>query len=108
MPEEGPSLRDQAGDELRRLRQAAGASEDERRELLSDLGSRLTALVRHLTSTGTAVPDELRELAAALADDAPLGLPADELAALWERTIATLERLAGSRGEHTRAEFWKG
>jgi hypothetical protein len=94
------TVKDQAGDELRRLRDAAP---DQRREVLADLGSRLAALVRHLTATGVAVPADLQELAAALADDAPLSRPDGELAALWERTVSTLERLAGG----ARSQFWK-
>ncbi len=102
--------RAQAGEEAQRLRAAAHAPEADRRELLADLGSRLTALIRHLEGAGvdatTLAP--VRALASALADDAALAVPAAELTGLWERALAVLTELARAEPEpRTRRPFWK-
>jgi Ca-activated chloride channel family protein len=103
-----------AADEARALRAAASAPEYERRELLADLGTRLAALV---TGTAWGSDPAVRDLVAALADDRPLSLGADEFTALWERTLRVLDDLAGgsaqggaagsAQGAPARRAFWK-
>jgi Mg-chelatase subunit ChlD len=103
LPDDLAQAREQAGDELRRLREAAGRPELERRELLADLASRLRALVRHLSQRGvdTTSYAPLRELADLL--DA-----GGELAALWARAVQVLEGFTGDRPEPARSRpFWK-
>jgi Ca-activated chloride channel homolog len=99
--------RRQAGEELRRLRAATGADEYARRELLADLGSRLDALVRHLTERGVDAADltPVRDLADELRADRPMGVPADVLAALWSRAVRVLDEFA--QGRQGGSAFWK-
>jgi Ca-activated chloride channel family protein len=101
-------LREVAAVEARRLRESAGRPGYERRELLADLASRLTALVGQPVSPG--VPDEylsLRRLAASL--DA-----GGDLEALWAEALRVLEAFAGGGSEAApaadpdrRRTFWK-
>jgi Ca-activated chloride channel family protein len=92
--------RTQAREEAARLRAAGAADEAQRREMLADLGTRLTALLRYLEAAGvddrTLTP--IRELQAALADDAPLTLPAATVAQLWTRAVELLDALAADPG----------
>ncbi len=91
------AAREQITDEVTRLRAAENLPQWERRELLSDLGSRLGALVNHLNSIsyGSITLPDLRDLAAALADDQPLSVPADEFDELWQRAVRVLTDFAG-------------
>jgi Ca-activated chloride channel family protein len=104
-PDEGAlaEARGQARDEVERLRAATDATEADRREALADLGTRLAALVRHLESARvdeqTLAP--VRELLAALADDAPLSLPAATIAQLWTRALEVLDALAAGPASRT-------
>jgi Ca-activated chloride channel family protein len=98
--------RAQAAEEVRRLRAAQDAPEADRRDLLADLGSRLTALLRHLESAGveaTALAP-VRELATALAGEAAARATGADLAALWDRALRVLEALADPG---RRTAFWK-
>lgn len=92
-----------AGLEARALRAAEGEPAARRAELLDDLASRLDAQARWLASG--AVADGLRELVAALRDDA---VP---LAERWARALAVLDRLAsgGAPGPDTAGPeaFWR-
>ncbi len=100
VPTDLDAARDQAGDEVRRLREAAGGPAYERWELLADLASRLHALVRHLSQRG--VPEAryapLRDLAGLL--DA-----GGELETLWTRAVQVLADFTG-RPQPDR-QFWK-
>jgi Ca-activated chloride channel family protein len=87
------AARAQAGAEAHRLRASAGLGEGERRDLLSDLGSRLEALVRHLRGHGVAEVALARmiRLAESLANDRPLRADPQAFASLWAAALATLE-----------------
>ena len=85
-------VREVAAQEARRLRAAAGAADYERRELLSDLGTRLAALSGAL-GRGRAA-EAVRSLVAQLAEDRLAGLSGAELAQLWDRVLALLDALA--------------
>jgi Ca-activated chloride channel family protein len=93
----------QAREEVDRLRSAGHADLAQRREALADLGTRLAALIRHLEAAG--VDDQtltpVRELQAALADDAPLTLPETSVAQLWTRALEVLDALAAGPGART-------
>jgi Ca-activated chloride channel homolog len=92
--------RAQAGDEARRMREAANATASERKALLADLSSRLDAMVIHLSTSGHASEaTPLRELAEALkACDLPVPLASAELERLWQRSLEVLDAFAsGSR-----------
>jgi Ca-activated chloride channel family protein len=93
----------QAREEVDRLRSARDGDLAQRREALADLGTRLTALIRHLEAAG--VDDQtlapVRELQAALADDAPLTLPEASVAELWTRAVEVLDALAAGPGART-------
>jgi Ca-activated chloride channel family protein len=97
-----PVARDQAADEARALRAAAGRSAIERLALLADLGSRIDAMVRHLSARG--VPADrlaaLRDLALALARP-----DATALEELWALALRVLDGFAG--GSTRRGAFWK-
>jgi Ca-activated chloride channel family protein len=84
-----PDVRVELGRELQRLRSAAGAGLAQRRELLADLGSRLSALARHYQEDATF--KAVREILPRLVDDAPLALSPAEFEALWAATLAALE-----------------
>ncbi len=98
------SVRQLAAREAERLRAAAAAPEYERRELLSDLGTRLEALVRDLGGSPDAAA--VRHLAADLAEDHLAGLSGDALTELWERALQLLDHLAGEQPAPGGA-FWK-
>lgn len=89
-------LRELAAGEARRLRDAAGLPDVERRELLEDLGSRLAVL-------GIGV---LRVLAERLT---PAAIAARPLEELWREVLAELDAVAGTGAEQptTRGAFWK-
>jgi Ca-activated chloride channel family protein len=88
--------RTQAREEAARLRAAGDAEQAQRREILADLGTRLTALLRDLEAAGVddATLTPARALQAALADDVPLGLPAATVEQLWTRALEVLDALA--------------
>jgi Ca-activated chloride channel family protein len=99
------SAREQAADEVRRLREATGAPGYERRELLADLASRLTALVRHLRGHGLpeAQYSPLAQLAAAIE-------AGGDVEGLWARALRVLDEYAGNAAkepERRRGPFWK-
>jgi hypothetical protein len=100
-PSDVDSAREQVAEEVRRLREAAGRPDYERRELLADLASRLRALVRHLGERGVdeSAYTPLRDLVDAL--DA-----GGDLDALWARAIGVLERFGGHDSDRSRS-FWK-
>ena len=107
VPTELDAAREQASEEARRLREAAGGSAYERRDLLVDLASRLRALVVHLSQRGVAEAEyaPLRELAD-LVDSG------GELDALWTRAIEILDGFAGQhpspqQPSPRRGPFWK-
>lgn len=89
-------LRELASGEARRLRDAAGLPDFERRELLEDLGSRLAVL-------GIGV---LRALAERLT---PAAIAARPLEELWREVLAELDAVAGGTPERPagRGAFWK-
>jgi Ca-activated chloride channel family protein len=97
------SLREVAAVEARRLRESAERPEYERRELLADLGSRLTALVGGRTEPEY---EPLRRLAATL--DA-----GGDLAARWAEALRVLEEFArgeaqgGTADPDRRRTFWR-
>jgi hypothetical protein len=96
--------RDQVRDELRHLLAAGSLPEFERRELLADLASRLTALLRHLRNQGVS-PSDYATLTALLA-----GLEAgSDLGPLWDETVRTLDDFATGTDEASpsRRSFWK-
>jgi Ca-activated chloride channel family protein len=95
------SAREQALDEVRLLRDAGPLTDDERRGLLSDLASRLTALIRHLSAEGVP-PSEfsaLTELVAAIE-------AGSAVTDLWRRTLRGLDGFAAGTARRRRA-FWK-
>jgi Ca-activated chloride channel family protein len=103
----------QARDEAARLRAAQGASAYERRELLADVGTRLDALVRHLSRTARMVIlERMEKLVAELEADRPLRLAGDEFEALWTRALSVLDEFADEDlnvdpTTTERKEFWK-
>jgi len=107
------AARTQLAEEAALLRGAAGAPLYERRELLADVGSRLGALVRHLSTLGfgRSMVDRAQGLAAELEADRPLGVPEDAFSDLWTRTLALLDELASDTpppaSGKPRKEFWK-
>lgn len=106
-PQEHPDLpdaRQQVRDELHRLLTADPQSEFERRDLLADLASRLTALVRHLSGQGVPASafSTLTELVAGIEDGG-------DLDALWEDALRTLDDFGGGTGlaAQKSSAFWK-
>jgi Ca-activated chloride channel homolog len=95
-PEPQVDIRDLMAREARRLREAADRPDDERRELLEDLGSRLTALD---------LP-ALRPLAEALRPDEIARRDLDEL---WQQVLKALDQYAGGSTPPAsrRSAFWK-
>jgi Ca-activated chloride channel family protein len=79
-------VRTLAGLELRRLRAASGAPEYERRQLLDDLATRLSALVAELAAR------EVADLVAAIRSGR------EDLDELWARALRVLEELARPAG----------
>jgi Ca-activated chloride channel homolog len=100
VPSELDAAREQAGDEVRRLGEAAGRAPHERWELLADLASRLRALVRHLSQRG--VPESRY---APLRDLAELLDAGGELDPLWNRAVQVLQDFTGQRQPDR--PFWK-
>jgi Ca-activated chloride channel family protein len=90
-----PGVRAVAAREAQRLRDAADAPEYERRELLADLGTRLTALASDM---GGERAQSVRALIQDLAEDRLAGLTGQALTALWDRALAFLDALAGKQG----------
>ena len=78
----------------------ADADEASEREALADLGSRLAALVRHLSDAGVdeALLAPLRDLLGELEADRPLRVPAEGFAELWARTLATADGVPAAAG----------
>ncbi len=108
------TARDLAAREAQRLRDAAGAPEYERRELLADLGTRLEALAGDLGGSPDAAA--IRALVAELHEDRLSGLSGDALTELWDRVLELLDRLAGATdgpgaggpgSTNARTPFWK-
>jgi Ca-activated chloride channel family protein len=107
------SVREVAAVEARRLRESAGLPGYERRELLADLASRLTALVGHLASLGTPEPaySSLRHLVTTLG-------AGGDLEAMWAEAVRVLDAFgadasvpapADAQVSETdrRSDFWK-
>jgi Ca-activated chloride channel homolog len=108
--------RRQMADEVAALRAARHAPESERRRLLSDLASRLDALVASLARTPSprGQPAALGRLAARLRDcDQPARPRGPELDALWDEAIAQLAAFAEGRWpaeegpKRVDQRFWK-
>jgi Ca-activated chloride channel homolog len=99
-PDPLAAARVQVADEARRLREAAPATERERRMMLADLGSRLEALAVHLNVSGHAMEAApLHELALALRNcDLPQPLGSANLELLWRRTLDVLDAFAAGHG----------
>jgi Ca-activated chloride channel family protein len=96
--------------EAARLRAATGATEGERRRLLSDLASRLDAVVGEPAVEESLV--RLRRLLDELRGDAAQRVPADEFERLWQQMQELLDELAGSPppappATPRRRDFWK-
>jgi Ca-activated chloride channel family protein len=110
-PDELIAARSQSTEEARRLRGLDAAPLADRREALADLGSRLTALVRHLASAGVdeALLAPLRDLLGELEADRPMSVLADAFEELWGRTLRVLDDLAAATAAKpgARKEFWK-
>jgi len=102
------AAREQARDDAARLRAAASLTDRERRELLADLASRLSALVVRLTTAGVPLSAflPLWQLAAALRE-AAANTMADE--ALWDQALRVLDDFAAGSGpvDRKRRAFWK-
>ncbi|HEX6870802.1 MAG TPA: VWA domain-containing protein, partial [Micromonosporaceae bacterium] len=102
-----------AAAEVARLRAAGSLTVTERRETLADLGSRLRAMLRHLTDLGVAPAElvALRELVDQLDADRPLLVPQDAFTQLWDRTLRVLEAFAEARpgpaASDGRKRFWR-
>jgi Ca-activated chloride channel family protein len=102
-PDPFQAVRDQAEAEAVRLRALTGAQEYERREALADLGTRLDVLARDLP--GGDLVERIRDLVRDLAEDRLAGADVD---ALWQRTLALLDELAGTGSEDKGSKaFWK-
>ena len=98
------AVREQVREELRRLRQAGTPVDYERRELLADLASRLTALLHHLAAEGVS-PSEFSTLTDLVAEVTAGG----DVTALWDKALRVLDEFA--EGPHVpkkkRHAFWK-
>jgi Ca-activated chloride channel homolog len=103
----------QAAAEAKLLRNAGTPTAIQQRIILSDLASRLDAMVRNLGSVG----EPVRELITALAAlENPTPVPAAQLDALWEQTLRVLDELAATTAEtatsppptsNPKRPFWK-
>ena len=82
------------------LRDADPLTDHERRVLLSDLASRLTALIRHLSAEGVP-PSEFSTLKLIAAIEA-----GGAVTELWDRTLRVLDRFAAGTARR-RLAFWK-
>jgi Ca-activated chloride channel family protein len=108
------SLRELAGTEARRLREARRRPGVERREMLADLVSRLDALLAHLASLG--VPDSALAPVRTLVERLRAG---GDLDRLWDEAVRVLELFAATTtvlapapvadddGADRRRGFWK-
>ena len=106
-PQEHPVLtaaREKARDDAARLRAAGSLTDRERRELLADLASRLSALVVRLTTAGVPLSAflPLWQLAAALRE-------ADAEGTMWDEALRVLDDFAAGAGpvKRKRRAFWK-
>jgi len=101
-------VRTLAAEEARRMRAATGRPVAERQAMLSDLGSRLEAMVLALTSQAAAATtvEPLRELAEALR-----AVHAGTVDELWQRALTVLDAFAGTPAAAPepppRRPFWK-
>ncbi len=95
------AARKQALDEMCLLRDADPLTDHDRRVLLSDLASRLTALIRHLSAEGVP-PSEFSTLTELIAAIEAGGA----VTALWDRTLRVLDRFAAGTARR-RLAFWK-
>jgi Ca-activated chloride channel homolog len=104
--------------ELSLLREAGTAPEDQRRQVLADLVSRLLALLDPLRPHATGGWARLLTLLDTLRDDTVRRLPSDQFTARWKQVVALLAELApepsGQRPgsmvppePEPRREFWK-
>ncbi|NEA34905.1 VIT domain-containing protein [Streptomyces sp. SID13031] len=95
--------RAQAAAEATLLRQAGTPTSAQRRLILSDLASRLDALVQQLGSEA----DPLRKLVTALT--AVESTPLEDIDALWQQALRVLDEFAGSPtpARAPRRDFWK-
>ncbi|MBC6458516.1 VWA domain-containing protein [Actinomadura sp. HBU206391] len=101
--------RRQARQEIELLTGSASAPDDTRWRLLSDLRTRLDALVVHLKDAGVA-EDVVAPLVSLLHDLRDADEPVHTLGMtdLWERTVRVLTEFAGSGSPApTRRAFWK-
>jgi Ca-activated chloride channel family protein len=89
-------VRERLAVELRRLLATGPVGDVERAALLADLGTRLAVLAVDLRSAGAGDPvvGPLDVLAGELAQCGSAVPPADELRALWQRTLDLLQSLA--------------
>jgi Ca-activated chloride channel family protein len=103
------SIRELAAVEARRLRSSAHLPEYERREILADLASRLTALISHLASMG--VPEAayapLRRLVERLNEGGNLELMWAEALRVLDAFAATVSVVAPAPEGDRRRTFWK-
>jgi Ca-activated chloride channel homolog len=95
------AAREQALDEVGLLRDAGPLTDHERRVLLSDLVSRLTALIRHLSAEGVP-PSEFSTLTELIAVIEAGGAVTE----LWARALRVLDRFAAGTARR-RLTFWK-
>lgn len=103
-PVEYPELttaREQALDEVCLLRDAGPLTDDERCAMLSDLATRLTALIRHLSAEGVS-PWEFSALSELVAAIEAGGAVTE----LWDNTLHVLDGFAAGTTRRRRA-FWK-
>jgi Ca-activated chloride channel homolog len=95
------AAREQARDEANLLRDAGPLTDEQRRALLSDLASRLTALIQHLSSEGVP-PSAFSALARVVAAIEVGGA----VTALWDSALRGLDAFAAESSRRARA-FWK-
>jgi Ca-activated chloride channel family protein len=101
------SVRELAAVEVRRLRSAGAMPEYERREMLADLASRLTAVLSHLASRG--IPESAYAPLRALVERLNAG---GDLEALWIEALRVLDTTAAqvsvrAAERDRRRTFWK-
>jgi hypothetical protein len=86
------------------LRNAGTPAPPQRRVILSDLASRLDALIRNVGPGA----ESLRELVAALAVlEGATALSQTDLDALWEKALRALDEFAGTTDSPAKRQFWK-
>ena len=88
-----PEARQQAGQEVRRMKKAGLLDDYERREWLADLATRLTALIGHLAGCGVE-PPRLSALQQVL-DAITAGGDVDRI---WDEVLRVLEEFAAGAG----------